>query len=94
MAHCYAATRGAAAQAKAELDRRRRAATPEPGDPRPRSQTPRAGELLSQAVEAARRITAERQARADYAARLERESQVQLELSHGTQALHDREMEP
>ena len=89
-----AATRGAAAQAKAELDRRRRAATPEPGDPRPRSQTPRAGELLSQAVEAARRITAERQARADYAARLERESQVQLELSHGTQALHDREMEP
>jgi hypothetical protein len=89
-----AATRGAAAQAQAELDRRRRAAIPEPGDPRPRSQTPRAGELLSRAAEAARRITAERQARVDYAARLERESQVQLELSHGTQALHDREMEP
>jgi hypothetical protein len=59
-------------------------------------QTPRLDELLTQTAEAAGRIAAdnnERQARAEFTARLEREAQAQPEPTSQTQAQYDVEME-
>jgi hypothetical protein len=85
-----ASIRKTAAKAQAELERRG-PTSQEPGDRRiPDRQAVRASEMLSLAIEAADRIAAERQARADYSSRIKRESQAQLEK----EAHFGVEMEP
>jgi conjugative relaxase-like TrwC/TraI family protein len=91
-----AAVRETAAKAQAELDRRgiTAAADGPDGRPAPDRQAIRAGELLWRAAEAAGRLAAERQARAEYSARVERESRAQPALNLERRAEYDAEMEP
>jgi hypothetical protein len=91
-----ASTRETAAKAQAELERRgvTAAAGGPDGRPAPDHQAIRAGELLSRAAEAAGRLGAERQARAEYSARLERESRAQPAPDLERRAEYDAEMEP
>ena len=90
-----ASTRETAARAQAELERRgiTAAADGPDGRPAPDHQAIRAGELLSRAAEAAGRLAAERQARAEYSARVERESRSQPAPDLERRAEYDAEME-
>ena len=90
-----ASTRETAAKAQAELERRgiTAAADGPDGRPTPDHQAIRAGELLSRAAEAAGRLAAERQARAEYSARVERESRAQPAPNLERRAEYDAEME-
>jgi conjugative relaxase-like TrwC/TraI family protein len=83
------------AKAQAELERRgiTAAADGPDGRPTPDHQAIRAGELLWRAAEAAGRLAAERQARAEYSARFERESRPQPTLNLDRRAEYDAEME-
>ena len=66
------------------------------GQPRPDDQAIRLDRLLGQATEAAQRFTAEnaaREARADYAARLEREAHAEPEHTVQAQASYEAEIE-
>ena len=66
------------------------------GQPVPDDQTARLGELLAQATEAAGRFTAEkadREARAGYAARLEREAYAEPEANLQAEASYEAEIE-
>jgi hypothetical protein len=67
------------------------------GQPGPDDQTARPGKLLAQAAEAAGRVTAEKadqQARARYAARLEREAHAEPERTPQAEASYEAEIEP
>ena len=90
-----ASTRETAARAQAELERRGIAAAADGpgGRPAPDHQAIRASEPLSRAVEAAGRLAAERQARAEYSARVERESWARPAPDLDRRAEHDAEME-
>jgi conjugative relaxase-like TrwC/TraI family protein len=89
-----ASTRETAARARAELERRSLTDTQEPdGRPRTAAQAVGADGLLSRAANAVSRIAAERQARAEYSARIDREFQAQPEPIQQTQAQYDAEME-
>ncbi len=90
-----ASIRETAAKAQAELERRgiTAAAGGPDGRPAPDHQAIRAGELLSRAAEAAGRLAAERQARAEYSARVERESRAQPTPDLERRAEYDAEME-
>ena len=90
-----AGTRETAAKAQAELERRgiTAAADGPDGRPTPDHQAIRAGELLWRAAEAAGRLAAERQARAEYSARVERESRAQPAPNLERRAEYDAEME-
>ena len=66
------------------------------GQSGPDDQTARLDELLAQATEAARRFTkdkADREGRAEYAARLEREAHAEPERTLQTQASYEAEIE-
>jgi conjugative relaxase-like TrwC/TraI family protein len=90
-----ASTRETAARAQAELERRgfTGAADGPDGRPTPDHQAIRAAELLSRVAEAAGRLAAERQARAEYSARVERESRAQPAPNLERRAEYDAEME-
>ncbi len=90
-----ASIRETAAKAQAELERRGVIAAVGGPDSRPvpDHQAIRAGELLWRAAEAAGRLAAERQARAEYSARVERESRAQPAPDLGRRAGYDAEME-
>ena len=90
-----ASIRETAAKAQAELERRgsTAAAGGPDGRPTPDHQAIRAGELLWRAAEAAGRLAAERQARAEYSARVERESRAQPTPDLERRAEYDAEME-
>jgi hypothetical protein len=66
------------------------------GQPGPDDQTARLDRLLTQATEAAERFTAEkadREARAQYAARLERQAHAEPERTLRTEASYEAEIE-
>ena len=87
-------TRELAAKAQTELDRRSHTPAQEPHDhPRPEDLAVRAGELRLRVAKAAGRLAAERQARAEYSARIEREFQAQPESIQRTQTQYDPEIE-
>ena len=90
-----ASIRETAAKAQAELERRgiTAAADGPDGRPAPDHQAIRASELLARAAEAAGHLAAERQARAEYSARVERESRAQPAPNLERRAEYDAEME-
>jgi conjugative relaxase-like TrwC/TraI family protein len=90
-----AAVRETASKAQAELERCGITATADgpDGSPTPDHQAILAGELLSRAAEAAGRLAAERQARAEYSARVEREARAQPAPDLERRAEYDAEME-
>ena len=90
-----ASTRETAAKAQAERERRGITAAADGPDGRsaPAHQAIRAGELLLRAAEAAGRLAAERQARAEYSARVERESRAQPAPNLERRDEYDAEME-
>jgi hypothetical protein len=90
-----ASIRETAAKARAELEQRgiTAAADGPDGRPAPDHQSVRASELLWRAAEAAGRLAAERQERAEYSARVERESRAQRAPNLERRAEYDAEME-